>query len=92
MSRLWAPFAWWNGAVRQKRVGWLILALSIFYILYFLKARLFAGGDPIANKEWVYFVLSFFGIALGPINVRMAEMRERNQRVLPLVDPDQVKK
>ena len=84
----------WNGATRQKRVGWLILALSIFYILYFLKARLFAGGgvEPIAKKEWVYFVLSFVGIALGTINVRMAEMRERNQAVLPLVDPDQIKK
>ena len=89
---MWAPFAWWNAASRQKRVGWLILAISIFYILYFLKARLFAGGDPIVKKEWVYFVLSFVGIMLGTINVRMAEMRERNQRVLPLVDPNQIKK
>ena len=95
MSRLWSPFAWWNGAARQKRVGWLILALSIFYILYFLKARLFAGssgGGPIMTKEWVYFVISFGGIVLGTINVRMADMRERDQQVLPLVDPDKVRK
>ncbi len=84
----------WNGASRQMRVGWLILAMSILYILYFLKARLFAGSGsgPIMTKEWVYFVLSFVGIALGTINVRMAEMRARNQAVLPLVDPDQIKK
>lgn len=89
---MWAPFAWWNGAGRQRRVGWLIIALSVVYILYFLKARLFAGGEPILRKEWVYFVLSFVGIMLGTVNVRMAEMRERSQRVLPLVDPDQIKK
>ena len=95
MSRLWAPFAWWNGAGRQRRVGWLIIALSVFYILYFLKARLFAGssgGGPIMKKEWVYFVISFGGIVLGTINVRMADMRERHQQVLPLVDPDKVRK
>ena len=92
MSRLWAPFAWWNGAGRQRRVGWLIIALSVFYILYFLKGRLFAGGNPIATKEWVYFVLSFLGIMLGTVNVRMADMRERNQRVMPLVDPDEIRK
>ena len=92
MSRLWAPFAWWNGAGRQRRVGWLIIALSVFYILYFFKARLFAGGDPVLRKEWVYFVLSFVGIALGTVNVRMADMRERRQGVLPLVDQERVRK
>ena len=89
---MWAPFAWWNGLSRQKRVGWLIIALSVFYIFYFVKGRLFMAGDPITKREWVYFVLSFAGIALGTINVRMAEMRERRQGVLPLVDPDKVKK
>ena len=92
MSRLWAPFAWWNGAGRQRRVGWLIIALSVFYIVYFLKGRLFAGGEAIKIKEWVYFWLSFGGIVLGTINVRMADMRERNQQPLPLVDPDKIKK
>jgi hypothetical protein len=92
MSRLWAPFAWWNGAGRQRRVGWLIIALSVFYIVYFLKGRLFAGGEAIKTKEWVYFWLSFGGIVLGTINVRMADMRERNQQPLPLVDPDKIKK
>ena len=53
---MWRPFAWWNGLRRQKRTGWLIIAVSMFYILYFLKGRLLAPGGPIADKEWVYFV------------------------------------
>ena len=89
---MWAPFAWWNAASRQKRTGWLIIAVSVFYIVYFIKGRLLTAGDPIVRKEWVYLVLSFVGIALGTINVRMAELRERRQGVLPLIDPDQIKK
>jgi hypothetical protein len=83
--------AWWNGLGRQKRVGWLIIAVSVFYIVYFLKTRLFVGGDPIKTKEWVWFVLSFGGIMLGTVNIRMAEMRERNQQTMPLVDPSKIK-
>lgn len=84
--------AWWNGLSRQGRTGWLITAISVFYILYFLKARVFASGPPLATKEWVYFGLSFVGIMLGTINIRMAEMRTRNQETLPLIDESQVKK
>jgi hypothetical protein len=83
---------WWNRIGRQKRTGWLIIAVSLFYIFYFLKTRLFAPGPQIQTKEWVWFVLSFAGIMLGTINIRMAEMRERNQQTLPLIDPDKIKK
>jgi hypothetical protein len=83
--------AWWNGLGRQKRVGWLIIAVSVFYIVYFLKTRLFVGGDPIKTKEWVWFV-SFGGIMLGTVNIRMAEMRERHQQTMPLIDPSKIKK
>ena len=89
---MWRPIAWWNGLGRQKRTGWLITAISVMYIFYFLKSRLFTAGPPIMTKEWVYFGLAFVGIMLGTINIRMAEMRERNQRTMPLVDPDQIKK
>jgi hypothetical protein len=89
---MWAPFAWWNSLGRQKRVGWLLVAVSAGYIVYFLKARLFAPGGPIANKEWLWFVLSFAGIMLGTINIRMAEMRERGQGILPLGDPERLRK
>jgi hypothetical protein len=89
---MWRPFAWWNGLGRQKRTGWLIIAVSMFYIVYFLKGRLLSPGAPILTKEWVWFSLSFVGIMLGTINIRMAEMRERKQRTLPLVDPDRVRR
>jgi hypothetical protein len=84
--------AWWNGLGRQKRTGWLIIAVSVFHILYFFKGRLFAPGAPIMTKEWVWFALSFGGIILGTINIRMAEMRERNQQTLPLIDTSRVQK
>jgi hypothetical protein len=83
---------WWNRIGRQKRTGWLIIAVSMFYIFYFLKARLFSPGVPIMTKEWVWLALSFVGIMIGTINIRMAEMRERNQETLPLIDPDKVRK
>jgi hypothetical protein len=83
--------AWWNGLPRQKRTGWLLIACSLFYIAYFLKGRLLASGNQIMTKEWVFFTLAFVGIMLGTINIRMAEMRERNQAPLPLVDPDRIK-
>jgi hypothetical protein len=85
---MFAPFAWWNGLSRQKRVGWLLVGASTIWLLYFMKTRLFAPGLPIERKEWVFFVLSFIGIMLGTINIRMAEMRERNQQFLPLGDVD----
>jgi hypothetical protein len=81
-----ALLAWWNGMSRQKRVGWTIIIFCVGYIVYFLKARLFAIGPEISRKEWLYFILMFAGIMLGTVNVRMAEMRERNQRIMPLGD------
>ena len=77
---------WWNGMSRQKRVGWTLIIAGIGYIVYFLKARLFSPGPQISNKEWLYFVLMFVLIMIGTINVRMAEMRERNQKIIPLGD------
>jgi hypothetical protein len=85
-------FAAWNGMSRQKRVGWLILLISLGYGLYFLKARIFGTGPEITRKEWLYFILTFVGILLGTINLRMAEMRERNQKTLPLVGLDRTTK
>ena len=84
--------AWWNGLGRQKRTGWLIIAVSCFYIVYFLKSRLFVPGAPIQTKEWVWFALSFAGIMLGTVNIRMAEMRESNQQTMPLLDPEKLKR
>jgi uncharacterized membrane protein len=75
---------------RQKIVGWVLIGASIVYIVYLLKARIFAAGPALTTKEWVYFVLSFVGVMLGTINIRMAEMRERNQKIASFIaDPNQ---
>jgi hypothetical protein len=81
-------YVWWNSMPRQKRTGWTLVIVGLGYILYFLKARLFAAGPEITNKEWFYLAAMFVLIMLGTINIRMAEMRERNQKTMPLIDPN----
>ena len=61
--------------------------MSVGYLIYFLKARLFEAGPEITRKEWFYVVAMLVLMVLGTINIRMAEMRQRNQGTLPLVDP-----
>ena len=78
--------AWWNGMSRQKRVGWTIIIFALGYIFWFLKARVFEIGPEISRKEWLYFALMFGLVMLGTVNVRMAEMKERNQKIMPLGD------
>jgi hypothetical protein len=62
---------------RQKLIGWIIIVWSVGYIVYMLKARIMTVGPAIERKEWVYFWMSFGGVILGTINVRMAAERER---------------
>ena len=81
-------YAWWSGMPRQGRTGWTLVIFGTGYILYFLKARLFAAGVPITNREWLVGVGMLALIMIGTINIRMAEMRERRQGTLPLVDPN----
>ena len=82
-------YVWWNSMPRQKRTGWTLVVVGVGYIIYFLKARLFVAGTEITNKEWFYFGAMIVLIMLGTINIRMAEMRERNQKIMPLIDPNQ---
>ena len=82
-------YVWWNSMPRQKRTGWTLVIVALAYILYFLKVRLFAAGAQITNKEWFYFGAMFVLTVIGTINIRMAEMKERNQKIMPLVDPNQ---
>ena len=72
---------------RQGRTGWTLIVVSVGYIVYFLKARLFEAGPEITRKEWFYVIAMLVLMVLGTINVRMAEMRQRNQGTLPLIDP-----
>jgi hypothetical protein len=62
---------------RQKIVGWILIVVSVAYIAYFIKVRLFMPGPAIGNKEWAQFIGSFVILMLGTINVRMAAMRAR---------------
>ena len=80
-------YVWWNTMPRQKRTGWTLVVVGVGYILYFLKARLFTAGAEITNREWFYVASMLVLIMLGTINIRMAEMRERHQKTLPLIDP-----
>ena len=84
MTRL---YHWWNGMPRQGRTGWTLVIVGVGYLLYFLKARLFETGPQITGKEWFYAIGMIVLIMLGTINIRMAEMRERRQGTLPLIDP-----
>jgi hypothetical protein len=80
--------AWWNGMSRQKRTGWTIIVVAIVYLAWFTKTRLFEAGPEISRKEWFYFIAMLGMVMLGTVNIRMAEIKERNQKIMPLIDPD----
>ena len=64
---------------RQKRTGWVLIAVSAAYLVYFVKVRLFSAGLPIERKEWIYFAAMIAILMLGTANVRLAAMRERRK-------------
>jgi len=68
---------------RQKRTGWLLIAISAAYLIYFLKVRLLTAGLPIEKKEWVYFAGMILCLMMGTANVRFAMMRERRKLEQP---------
>ena len=64
---------------RQKRTGWLLIAISVAYLIYFLKVRLLTAGLPIEKKEWIYFAGMILCLMMGTANVRLAMVRERRK-------------
>jgi len=62
---------------RQKRTGWLLIAVSTAYLVYFIKVRLLTAGLPIDHKEWIYFAGMVICLMLGTANVRLAMRREQ---------------
>ena len=64
---------------RQKRTGWLLIAIAGGYLVWFLKVRLLTAGLPIEKKEWIYFVGMILILMLGTANVRLAMMREQRK-------------
>jgi hypothetical protein len=68
---------------RQKRTGWLLVAVSVGYLVWFLKVRLFSAGLPIERREWIYFAGMILILMLGTANIRLAAMRERRSAEQP---------
>ena len=68
---------------RQQVIGWILIVVSVAYIAYFLRVRLFTAGPIVEQKEWVQFIGSFVILMLGTINVRMAAMRLRRRKGSP---------
>ena len=66
---------------RQKRTGWVLVAVSAGYLVYFVKVRLFEAGLPIEKKEWIYFVGMSICLMLGTANVRMAALRAEKRKL-----------
>jgi uncharacterized membrane protein len=64
---------------RQKLIGWVLIAMAVAYIAYFLRVRLFEPGPAVEKKEWVQLIGSVVVFMLGTINVRMAAMRARRR-------------
>ena len=64
---------------RQKRTGWLLVAVSAVYLVYFVKVRLLTAGLPIDRKEWIYFAGMILILMLGTANIRLAMMREQRK-------------
>jgi hypothetical protein len=61
---------------RQKLVGWALIVVSAGYLVYFVKARLFAPGPFIARGEWLQVIGTTVTLMLGTINVRLAARRD----------------
>ena len=82
-------YAWWNGMARQGRTGWTLVIFGAGYLLCISSRRGCSRPAPeITRKEWFVCVGMLVLIMLGTINIRMAEMQERRQGTLPLVDPN----
>ena len=64
---------------RQKRTGWLMIAISAAYLVYFLKVRVLTAGLPIEKKEWIYFAGMIICLMMGTANVRLAMIRGRRK-------------
>ena len=65
---------------RQKLVGWILIAVSVAYIAWFLRVRLLEPGPALVKKEWVHLIGSIVIFMLGTMNVRLAATRARQRR------------
>ena len=65
---------------RQRIVGWILIAVSVAYLVYFWRMRLIESGPEIARKEWFQVITSMIVLMIGTANVRLAAMRRNRRR------------
>ena len=65
---------------RQKITGWILVAVSSAFILYFLKVRLFGTGPALEKKEWVQLIISIVVLMIGTMNIRLAARRAQRMK------------
>jgi len=63
---------------RQKITGWILVAASTAFLLYFFKLRLFTP-PPIETREWLQFVGMVLILVIGTANIR-ASLREQKKK------------
>jgi hypothetical protein len=66
---------------RQRVVGWLLIVMSIAYLVYFWKVKLLGTGPTLEKADWLRAIGCLVLLVIGTINVRLAAMRERNRNV-----------
>ena len=66
---------------RQKVIGWLLIVMSLGYLVYFWKMKLLSAGPPLEKADWLRVIGFVVLLVLGTINVRLAAMRERNRNI-----------
>jgi hypothetical protein len=66
---------------RQKVVGWLLVVISIGYLVYFWKVKLLGVGPALEKADWLRLIGFVVLLVIGTINVRLAAMRERNRKM-----------
>lgn len=65
---------------RQKITGWILVAVSTAFILYFLKVRLLGAGPALERKEWFQLIVSIVVLMIGTMNVRLAARRAERMK------------
>jgi len=65
---------------RQKITGWVLVIVSVAFLLYFWRIKIMAPGPLLTRMDWFNAITAAVCLVLGIINVRLAAMRERNRR------------
>jgi hypothetical protein len=66
---------------RQKVVGWLLIVMSIAYLVYFWKVKLLATGPALEKADWLRAIGCVVLLMIGTINIRLAAMRDRHRKL-----------